>query len=72
MSSVLFLYSLFFVCRFKEYIDAVRDALRSGKLIMYYNRDVNLLTKYHAHAMENVGNYLERIIKNGRYASLLS
>lgn len=72
MSSVLCLYFLFLFFRFKEYIGKVRDALKSGKLIMYYNRDVNLLTKYHAIAMENVGNYLDRIIKNGGYASLLS
>lgn len=53
----------------------VRDAVRKGELLNYFDREVNTLYWHSANksaAMTNLENYLNGIVDTGDYVKLLS
>ena len=55
------------VIRFKDMIRRMEEALSDGKLLMFYNRDVNLLDGYNG---REVSAYLKQMIRRDDYTPL--
>ena len=52
-------------------VHLIMDSLESQRLMLYFNKEVNLLSTYNAGALLEAANYLRRISNRNNFIELL-